>query len=102
MIFIVKTGATPRTSLTHPCAVAQQPASLRASSTSATTDRGAGQDSGRGHPSRTGVLLLIVRFSLIADQFQALGSAIGLVCSVVSDATATATVQVNVNILKIV
>ena len=48
------------------------------------------------------MLLLIVRFSLIADQFQALGSAIGLVCSVVSDASATATVQVNVNILKIV
>ena len=48
------------------------------------------------------MLLLIVRFSLIADQFQALGSAIGLVRSVVSDASATATVQVNVNILKIV
>ena len=46
------------------------------------------------------MLLLIVRFSLIADQFQALGSAIGLVRSVVSDASATATV--NVNILKIV
>jgi hypothetical protein len=33
--------------------------------------------------------LIIVRFSLIADQFQALGSAIGFVCSVVSDVSAT-------------
>jgi hypothetical protein len=44
--------------------------------------------------------LIFLCFSLIADQFQALGSAIVFVCSVVSDANATAPVQVAVNILK--